>query len=248
MKGARYVIPVLIAVVVVLVWAATHRGEPAGPAQQEQPQAVAAGPPEGEAGLSPVELDLPEPMFTGTPKPINVQNVEKPRGKPRPPFLAPAGTVNLAAGKPVSSSDPYPVIGELELITDGDKEATFGTFVELGPGRQWAQIDLEQRCTIYAVVVWHYHAEPRVYSDVIVQVGDDPDFAVAGGTTAFNNDHDNSSGMGVGEDLGYVETFEGKLVDCGGAEGRYVRLYSSGNSANEMNHYTEVEVYGQPPL
>jgi len=30
-----------------------------------------------------------------------------------------------------------------------------------------------------------------------------------------------------------------------GARARYVRLYSRGNSANELNHYVEVEVFGR---
>jgi hypothetical protein len=43
----------------------------------------------------------------------------------------------------------------------------------------------------------------------------------------------------------YVETAEGKLIDARGIEGRYVRLFSRGNTGNELNHYTEVEVYGK---
>jgi hypothetical protein len=27
---------------------------------------------------------------------------------------------------------------------------------------------------------------------------------------------------------------------------RYVRLYSQGNTSDELNHYIEVEVYGRP--
>jgi hypothetical protein len=63
--------------------------------------------------------------------------------------------------------------------------------------------------------------------------------------SVFNNDHDNS-GRGVGKDMSYVETAEGKLIDARGVQGRYVRLFSRGNTANELNHYTEVEVYGKP--
>ena len=29
-----------------------------------------------------------------------------------------------------------------------------------------------------------------------------------------------------------------------GAAGRYVRLYSNGNTSDELNHYCEVEVHG----
>lgn len=204
--------------------------------------------PAGDAlpeGMAPIALELPQPMFQGTPKPVNEPNMGEPLGKPRPPFLAPEGTVNLALGTPVTSSDDWPIIGEVDLITDGDREATQGSFVELGPGTQWVQIDLEQQARIYAIVLWHYHAQARAYRDVVVQLGNDPDL-ILDTVTVFNNDHDNSSGLGVGEDKGYVETFEGKLIDCEGTEARYVRLYSNGNTADDSNHYIEVEVYGQP--
>jgi hypothetical protein len=62
----------------------------------------------------------------------------------------------------------------------------------------------------------------------------------------FNNDLDNSAGLGVGKDLHYIETNEGKLIDAKGVKARYVRLYSNGNSGNDLNHYIEVEVYGKP--
>jgi hypothetical protein len=82
---------------------------------------------------------------------------------------------------------------------------------------------------------------------VIVQVAVDPDF-IANVKTVFNNDIDNTSGKGVGKDMGYVETSEGKLIDAKGVQGRYVRLYSRGNTANDLNHYIEVEVYGKAVL
>ncbi len=201
---------------------------------------------QGDKGLVPLSIKLPRPVFVGTPKNIPPgTTVEKPSGKPRPPFLAPPGTTNLALGKSVSSSDEEPIIGELSLITDGDKEAADGSYVELGPGVQWVQIDLEKKCRIYAIVVWHYHADPRVYHDVIVQVADDPDF-ITNVRTLFNNDHDNSAGLGIGRDHEYFETYEGRLIDAKGAVARYVRLYSHGSIADDANHYIEVEVYGKP--
>jgi hypothetical protein len=36
------------------------------------------------------------------------------------------------------------------------------------------------------------------------------------------------------------------LVDGKGAKGRFIRLFSNGNTSNEMNHYIEVEVFGKP--
>jgi len=94
-------------------------------------------------------------------------------------------------------------------------------------------------------VVWHFHKQPVVYHDVIVQAADDADF-VSNVRTVFNNDIDNTAGQGVGKDMSYVETAEGKLIDARGVQGRYVRFYSRGNTANELNHYIEAEVYGTP--
>jgi hypothetical protein len=51
--------------------------------------------------------------------------------------------------------------------------------------------------------------------------------------------------MGAGTDNEYVETYEGKLIAVEGVKGRYVRLYSSGNTGDEMNRYVEVEIYGK---
>ncbi len=195
--------------------------------------------------LKPLDIKLPKPMFIGTPQNINVPNLEKPLGKPRPPFLAPAGTRNVAFKKPVTSSDMAPVIGELSMVTDGDKEASDGSYVELGPFQQWVTIDLQSINTLYAILVWHYHKQPAVYYDVIVQVSDDPKFQ-KNVTTVFSNDHDNTAKLGAGKDKNYVETAEGKLIDARGVKGRYVRLYSNGNTGNDLNHYVEVEVYGKP--
>jgi len=192
-----------------------------------------------------IDIKLPRAMFVGTPQPMRVPNLEKPLGRPRDPFLALVGTKNVALGKPVSSSDPEPVIGEIKLITDGDKEATDGSYVELGPLLQHITIDLQGTYEIYAIVVWHYHKQARVYFDVVVQVADDPDF-ITNVRMLFNNDIDNTSGLGVGQHKHYVETNEGKLIDAKGVRARYVRLYSKGNSSDDLNHYIEVEVYGKP--
>jgi len=210
----------------------------------DEPTPIPTPAPAGSFRLAPVEIGLPRPMFTGTPQDARVPNLERPRGGPRPPFLAPVGTTNVALGKPVSASEE-PVIGSLEAITDGDKEAGEGSFVELSPGPQSVTIDLQERCEIDAVVVWHYHRRPRTYVDVVVQVSDDPAFKTAV-RTIFNNDTDNTLGLGAGRDLSYVETYEGKLIEGKGARGRYVRLFSNGNTRDNLNHYIEVEVYGRP--
>jgi hypothetical protein len=196
-------------------------------------------------GWVPIQIELPKPMFVGTPQDTKVPNLEKPLGTARPPFLAPVGTKNAALGKPVSSSDEEPIIGEISYITDGDKEAADGSYVELGPFVQYVTIDLEATYEIYAIVVWHYHMQAHVYKDVVVQVADDSDF-IENVRTLFNNDIDNSAGLGVGEDMHYTETNEGKLIEAKGLKARYVRLYSQGNVSDDLNRYIEVEVYGRP--
>jgi hypothetical protein len=196
--------------------------------------------------LVPLNIRLPGPEIDGTPKHIKPHAyLEKYTGKPRPPFMVPEGTTNLARGGHVTASDSEPIIGELTYVTDGDKQSNDGYYVELAPGRQWVQIDLERTCAIYAVLVWRYHAEFRVYHDLVVQVADDPDF-IENVRTIYNNDFDNSAGLGIGKDLEYIEDFRGRLIDAGGAKARYVRLYSNGNTSNDQNHYIEVEVHGKP--
>jgi hypothetical protein len=195
--------------------------------------------------VQPLSIVLPKPMFEGTPENLKVPHLEKPSGKPRPPFLAPTGTVNVARGKPVTSSDGDPEMGNLEMITDGDKAGADGSYVELKRGVQNVVIDLESRHTLYAILIWHYHKEPRVYSDVIVQLADDPDF-ITNVRTLFNNDYENTAGFGTGKDLNYIETAEGRLIDAKGSEARYVRLISNGSNRSPANHYVEVEVYGKP--
>jgi hypothetical protein len=197
------------------------------------------------AGQEELKLKLPKPMFIGTPTNIKSANLEVVTGKSRGPFMVPAGTKLLSLKKAVRSSDSEPVIGELTMVTDGEKEAGDGYFVELGPSRQWVQVDLGAAYALHAILVWHYHSQARVYRDVVVQVSDDKDFA-KGITTVFNNDHDNTAKLGAGKDKEYIEVAEGRLFDPKGVKGRYVRLYSNGNTTNDLNHYVEVEVYGTP--
>ena len=208
---------------------------------EDKKDAPAAAAPAGD--LAPLPIELPKPAYKETPKNVEVPRLEKlPQGQ-RAAYMAPKGCVNLALKKPVTSSDKDPIVGSLDLITDGQKEATEGSYVELGRGNQWVQIDLGQANPIYAIVLWHYHGQARVYHDVIIQVSDDKDF-VTGVTTLFNNDHENNAGLGIGNDMNYWDTYQGRIIDGKGAKARYVRCYSNGNTSDDQNQYTEVEVWG----
>jgi len=229
-----------VALAIGIGWALLHDGAAPGPGGHTPTHATAHGTPRQ------VPFTLPDPAYACTPRAIpKGPHIEPYPGPARPAVFVPAGTENLALGKPVTSSDPWPIIGSVDLVTDGDKQGVDGQYVELAPGRQWVQIDLESPAAIHAIVVWHYPATPRVYHDVVVQVSDDPEFR-AGVATVYNNDYDNSSGLGVGRDMEYVEDYRGRVIETGGAVGRYVRLYSAGNIDNDQNHYVEVEVYGRP--
>ncbi len=196
----------------------------------------------GAPGKVPLAVEYPKPLFAGTPRPISLSNLE-PAGAKRPDIMVSAESKLLSRGKKVTSSDSLPVIGELSFITDGDKTGIDGAYVELGPNTQWVQVDLGASAKIDAVAMWHFHSQARVYHDVVVQISDDPEFK-KGVKTIFNNDDDNSSKLGKGSDKSYVETNHGRVLPADGASGRYVRLYSNGNTSDELNHYCEIEVFG----
>lgn len=202
--------------------------------------------PATKPGHEPLKLELPRPAFKGTPTnaPPGI-HLDPPRKGPRPELLAPVGVRNVARNRPVKSSDMEPIVGTLKCITDGDKEAREGSYVELGPGVQWVQIDLGKPNILHALAVWRYHASARIYHDVVIQVADDGDF-IENVRTVFNNDHDNSAGLGIGSQKAFWETFEGQLLELDAVKARYIRLYSNGSTADEQKHYIEVEVYGLP--
>jgi len=77
-----------------------------------------------------LKLDLPKPMFVGTPRNIRSANLERITGKKRAPFYVPQGTELLSLEKAVSGSDMEPIIGEVEFVTDGEKSGEDGYYVE----------------------------------------------------------------------------------------------------------------------
>ncbi len=168
----------------------------------------------------------------------------------RPPFMVPPGVKNLALGKPVTSSmEDEPIIGELSQVTDDIKKSEEFDYVELDLGPQWVQIDLGTIHTVFAVVIWHYYKNPIIYNDVIVQLADDAEF-IQNVKTIFNNDHDDSTGLGRGNETAYFARWWGEIADARGPENkgtpaRYVRVYTNGGAAEEDTRFVEVAVYGR---
>jgi hypothetical protein len=198
-----------------------------------------------QPSLVPLILELPAAAFKGTPKDLQVgPNVEPLSDKPRAPMLVPPDLQNLAPDSTVTCSDKNVPADHLAKLIDGNKEASDQSIIFLRKGRQWVQMDLGSPQELFALVIWHAHNMAKVYHDVIVRVADNPDFTEKV-RTIFNNDSDNSSGLGVGKDREYFETYEGKLINARGVKARYIRFYSNGSTESALNEYTEIEVYGR---
>ncbi len=194
----------------------------------------------------PLPVELPDAIEEGTPPNLKgIENMEEYVKANRAVFYVPAGTTNVALNQPVTATDENPIGGTLDNLVDGDMNGADGSWLEFGLFEQHVTVDLGAEHEIYAILVWHFHKEKRVYFDVVVQTADDPDF-ITNVKTLFNNDTDNTHGLGSGTDKNYVEKSEGKLIEGKGTKGRYVRFYSNGSNKSEMNHYIEVAVFGKP--
>jgi hypothetical protein len=213
---------------------------PAAPAPAKSEPAASAG------DLVPLDLKLPPPAFKGTPKEIQLSSYVEPLSdKPRPAMMVPPGLKNIAPEAKLSCSDKSVTADALAKVTDGNKEASDESIIFLRKGTQYVQMDFGSSQEIFAIAIWHAHNAAKVYHDVIVQAADDPDF-IDKVRTIFNNDQDNTSGLGVGTDREYFETYEGKLIAVKGVKARYLRFYSKGSTESALNEYTEIEVYGRP--
>ena len=158
-----------------------------------------------DAPTAPLVLNLPSHTLKGTPADLPTgANIEPVSDKPPTPIQVPKGVINVAAHKPVKSS-VVPFLGELSQITDGKREPSDDDAVEFKKGLQWVQVDLGDSYAIHAVAMWHDHRYVQVIHCVILQVSDDPTFK-SGVTTLFNNDTENSSGLGIGTDREYFST------------------------------------------
>lgn len=193
-----------------------------------------------------LQLQLPAPTLKGTPEQLPTgNNIEANSDKPPTPLQIAKGAKNVAFGKKVTTSvHPFSET-QAEALTDGKKEAFDYDTIEMKKGTQWAQVDLGESYKIEAIAIWHDHRYVQVMHDVIVQVSDDPEFKT-GVTTLFNNDTDNSSGLGVGTDREYFERHYGRVIDGKGTKARYVRGYTKGSHLSALNCWQEIEVYAVP--
>ena len=126
---------------------------------------------------------------------------------------------------------------------DGVTDSTSPNHIDVGEGSKFIVIDLGGPAMVDGLNVWRYYNDVRQYHDVVYQLSTTSDFS-ADVTTVFNNDANNSTQQGAGSDPEYREGPSGKPVYFPPVRARYLRLWSSGNTLNNDNHYTEVEVYG----
>lgn len=216
-----------------VTWRVVPTGEIKGPLEKQHEKLV------------PLVLKLPAPGFRNVPTNIAASSrIEPLSPTPRPPMLVPESVRNIAPASKISSSDSFAHPSTLRKLVDGNKEAEDESSVFLRKGSQWVQLDLGAPYEVFAIVVWHGHDAPKIFHDVIVKVTNESDF-LEHVTTVFNNDSDDSSAEGIGYDLEYFETYEGKLIDARGQPGRYIRFHSRGSTESALNQYTEIEVYGR---
>ncbi|MDR1641037.1 MAG: S-layer homology domain-containing protein [Clostridiales bacterium] len=151
------------------------------------------------------------------------------------------GITNLASREGTSVSGES--VSNGEALTD---KSILGGFASAGDGAKWIQIDLGARQPIDQIRIWHDYESGRRYKDVAVALSNAEDFR-SGTTTVFNNDSDNSLGLGIGQDKTYSETFVGKTIELDQTiQARYVRLWSNGwddlGASGASNDYAEVQV------
>ncbi|MHC4506953.1 MAG: hypothetical protein ACYTFI_27005, partial [Planctomycetota bacterium] len=143
--SARFLSPAALAAALVLPIALVGCTRKTGPAGSTRAETSARAARAGERGLAPLDIRLPRPGIVCCDPRDNAKFHARLIGTPRPPFMAPVGARNVALGKPVTASDDDPIIGEIEMVTDGDKEAGDGSYVEFDPGLQYVQVDLRAR-------------------------------------------------------------------------------------------------------
>lgn len=145
----------------------------------------------------------------------------------------------------------------LSVVTDGDRSTSEYALIATDSVAKYIQLNLGEPHLITKVNILNdYNPDaPRAGKDLIVQLSNDPAFGT-GVTTIYNNDADNSAGLGAGSDAEYVEpsTGAGLTVTPGSpVSAHYVRYWANGHTRtgtsiyNAMNTPVEVEVYAQLP-
>ncbi|WP_164821428.1 fibronectin type III domain-containing protein [Paenibacillus koleovorans] len=180
-------------------------------------------------------------------------------GAPPAPAAAASIEVNVAKGiQDVTTNGIASRNGKrLSLVTDGNRSAAEYALISTSAGAKYVQLNLGESHSITKVnIVNDYNPDaPRAGKDIVIQLSNDSTFG-SGVTTIYNNDADNSSGLGAGSDSEYVEpsSGDGMTVTLGTpVNAQYVRYWANGhtrtlnNAYNAVNTPIEIEVYASLP-
>ncbi|HZG75124.1 MAG TPA: fibronectin type III domain-containing protein [Paenibacillus sp.] len=163
--------------------------------------------------------------------------------------------VNVALNKTVTVSTTDLFGGAPSVITDGistNSSAYAGIRTTSGP--QYYQVDLGAAYSLNQLRLvndWGASGIARTNKDVIVQLSNSATFA-SGVTTVYNNDADNSVGLGTGTDPEYQESAAGLTIPLATpVNARYARVWGSGhvrvdNTSHNVMTPIEFEAYADP--
>jgi len=137
--------------------------------------------------------------------------------------------MNLAAGK-IPTGDV--TIVRPQVVTDNDSWAESSTQYATTStnGLHYVKIDLGAAYPVNKINVWHYANDGRTYHSTKTQVS-------ANGTTWVTVYDSAVSGE-------YAETPQGKTITFTTQNVQYIRDYVNGNTVNNSDHWTEIEVWG----
>lgn len=168
-----------------------------------------------------------------------------PRGAAEDVFVGnTAGLTNVALGQSVTfsgSTAQSPAFANDGLANNTNNWVGLNT-----AGTGWMQIDLGSKKTVSQIKLWQYFGNGRTYHDVVVQLSNDPNFSAAQTVTVFNNDADDSVGLGQGTDAEYAETASGRTIHVDDVRARYVRFWANGSTTNNYNSWVEAQVFESP--
>lgn len=144
--------------------------------------------------------------------------------------------VNQSASIAPTSSTSSAVAGELAKITNGDNNS----WCDLGgSGPHEVTVDLGVVKTLRQIKVWGLFHNTRMYSDRIVRISENG----SDWYTIFNNDSDNSAGVGIGTHSEYIETQDGKVFTIPDINAQYIQVWSGDDNLGGNATLVEIEAF-----
>lgn len=159
------------------------------------------------------------------------------------------GSENVARNKKVRlingtlNKDKPSDYGYINIFTDGNKNAT--PYIDLIPygGTTALEVDLGSKYELDEVKIWHYYPGGRTYKDNKIYVSENGEEWYKIFDSNINGTYQESS-EGKTVKVVITENQEPEFRDARpNRKARYIRSHLNGSSANEGNHWVELEVY-----